>query len=751
MAQQCCPGLLVVERGMSAPPGWGRTISFREGWREMKRSLVVGTFAACAATSGAVAALDSVPSMLGSDTLKSLTLAIVSQCSDLSGYPIVPPIVYNGTGSTSGENAMKFSGSTQRVAPMSRALGRGVCSGDAPRGGAEGIVFALDALNIVMASSVAGAEGIDYTGAPGDPSNNWRTVLRQIYTGMGPTGNDIFARDCNSAARRALVDNWDNLFRGSTGTTCSDSNPDSGAANVEPGLRHAFRRDEESGASDVLLAQLGLPAIDFMQQAFEGDLPPPFPIPSGSNALQTAVYRALANSPFCNVRRPEDDYPPVTKGGSQIPPMYQVGVPTGAGTGLGLVPYNPALGSSARFLSPYMPEQMDQDPIRRKCFGPRVSIADSPNLPREQVCSADGALGLVLPISIPPGLTTAEHFPSIPCDDTRDFEFGPTTTRPTGDPERCPNGDAPQDGRCFLPNRTDATQPGGFAFDCLNNGLNSPAAVFDADGNGSEYPDAPNTDGRADADGRAYNLILRRPNGQVRAVTRPNPEGRGTMTMPVVGAFYRLHSSRSGLPAPNHTRNCQRGSADDQIGCLVQLNPCSLGYAGGSVTMNNPGTVAALVNGVAPSTASVQALVKGGTTYPLARRLYLNSVAGFETLLTSSDPGLPTFKDAELDLAECFSHLPFSTFASVGGAAQLNVASYGLVPLPAPSSGGAARALCEDFDGRTCSDATNADACRNNTGLIPTSACNNGLRDGDEAGVDVCPAARPTCVSGSCQ
>lgn len=741
----------------------------------MRKSIALGTFAALAAGSVGAGALDSVPSMRGSDTLKDITTNIVSQCTALGvGYtdndpvkPGIQPIVYDGTGSGNGENAMKPATAAQWVAPMSRAMGTGICDAAAPKAGAEGVVFALDGLSIAFgpvtgnptagptgtegAALITGAtQGIDYTGSPGVSSNVWRTVLREVYTGMGATGNNIFARDCNSAARRAIVSNWDNLFAGANpGNVCTDSNPDS--ATVEPGLRHAFRRAEESGTTDVFLAQLSLPAVNFQQTAVGNASV----IPAGSTATQTAVYRALANSSFCNVRRPEDDYAPVAVGSSQIPPMYNIGpLPAAAGPGLGLVPFDPSGGAAARSLSPYMPEMMDQDPIRRKCFGPKVTTAASPNAPREEVCSADGQLGVVLTIDPPPVLTTAQRYPVKPCEDTLDFQFGPAPTRPTGDPVRCPNGDAPQDGQCLLPTRTEPTQPGGFAFDCLNNGLNAPAAIFDSDGNGSEYSDAPGTDGVGNADGRAYNLILRAPDGTIRTVTRPNPIALGTMTVPATGAFYRIHSSRSGRPAPNSTGAvcATQDDATDQIGCLVQANPCSLGYAGGGAVSNNPGTVAALVNGVAPTPTNVQALVVGGTTYPIARKLYLNSLRGFDTLLTSSDPAAPTGKDAELDLVKCFSNLPFSTAAAFGTPINVASSSFGFVPLPAPTVGGPAKAICEDFKDDSCPSVVgNVDNCKGNPTDVPSSACNNGYRDGDETGVDVCPTARPTCVAGTCQ
>jgi ABC-type phosphate transport system substrate-binding protein len=739
----------------------------------MRKSIALGTFAALAAGSVGAGALDSVPSMRGSDTLKNITTAMVAQCTAMGTYPVDnnpaqagnQPILYDGTGSSSGENGLKPAASLQWIAPMSRALGTGICDAAAPKAGAEGIVFALDGLSIAFgpvtgnptsgptgtegAPLLTGAtQGVDYTGTAGVSSNVWRTVLREVYAGMGASGNNIYARDCNSAARRALVSNWDNLFAGANpGTVCTDSNPD--AATTEAGLRHAFRRDEESGTTDVFLAQLSLPAVNFQQTGLGNSSV----VPTGSTPTQQVVYRALANSPFCNVRRPEDDYQPVAKGGSQIPPMYSVGVPAAAGTGLGLVPYDAALGDNARFLSPYLPEQMDQDPIRRRCFGPKVTIGDSPSAPREEVCSADGNLGLVLPINPPTGISQAARYPTIACEDTRDFEFGPAPTRPTGDAVRCPNGDAPQDGKCLLPTRTDPTQPGGFAFDCLNNGLNAPAAIYDTDTNGSEYPDAPGTDGILDADGRAYNLILRQANGTIRTQNRPNPIALGTMSMPLVGTFYRLHSSRSGRPSPNHTAVCaSQDDATDQIGCLVQANPCSMGFAGGGAITNNPGTVAALVNGVAPTATNVQALVVGGTTYPIARKLYLNTIRGFDSLLTSSDPAAPTGKDAELDLAKCFANLPFSATPTLGTFVDVASSAFGFVALPAPVGGGNASAICEDFVDSACSGVTgNVDACKNNPAGIPSSACNNGYRDGDETGVDVCPAVRPTCNAGTCQ
>src|SRR6185369_9819161 len=106
----------------------------------------------------------------------------------------------------------------------------------------------------------------------------------------------------------------------------------------------------------------------------------------------------------CNVKRPDDDWAPVTLAAnatlgfnaSQIPEMVNVGVPASAGVGLGFAPFLRG-SSNATNLSPYLTEYMDEDPIRRKCIG-RGNNANAP-LPFEQVCAADGTLGVVLPIS----------------------------------------------------------------------------------------------------------------------------------------------------------------------------------------------------------------------------------------------------------------------------------------------------------------------------------------------------------------
>jgi len=677
----------------------------------MRSSIAMATFMALAAGTVGAGALDAVPHMLGSDTLKNLTLQVLGNCTAL--HTLGDPITYDGTGSGSGENNLKITGPTQTqlIAPMSRAFGTGICATPAAtRAPAEGMVVALDGLAVIVKTSTLAATApdlsIDFPGTAADPANQWRTVLRLIYTGMdtdAPTGNNVFARDCAGPKRQAIVNHWDKVFHNGTAGICADSHPsvagtgangyDQANAIVEPGVRHAFRRDDESGTTDVFLAQLGLSGINFAQAA-----------PAGATAVQAGVYRALAGSPFCNNKRPDDDWAPVTLpantilglNASQIPEMINVGVPASAGTGLGFA-MQEAGTSNAKIMSPYLNEYVDEDPIRRKCVG-RGGNANS-NLPAEQVCSADGTLGVVLPILVPSELTADQKYPKLACDPSLPFAFGPAVLRPNGDPVRCPNGDAPQDSKCLLPVRADVSQPGGIAFDCINPPSNVPQAVVDQDGNGSVFIDAPNTDGRPDADGRAYNLVLRDATGAIRTVTRPDPSRLGVMTTPVAGAYYRIHTTRSLLLPPLHnTSVCgSQDDATDQIGCLTLSSPCSIGYAGRGGVSNNPGTSAASVNGIENSITNIKALVSGGTAvYPIARKLYLNTLQGFEILHNSTLATVPPNPNgtgnAEEEMTKCFGQLLFN------GTINVESTTFGFVKLPPATGALTEKPLCEDFN-----------------------------------------------------
>jgi hypothetical protein len=184
----------------------------------MRSTIAMAAFAALAAGAVGVSALDSNPHMVGSDTLKKLTTAILSKCTTEAATAGLPGtscggLTYDGTGSGAGQSALLAG--TQSVAPMSRALNTGICS-NAGRTTAEGIVVALDGVSIVGDGTNAGSVACNGdTTTSNDPahglaiaagSNGWRDVLRMVYAGMpSGTSTDPLARDCNSAARWNLI------------------------------------------------------------------------------------------------------------------------------------------------------------------------------------------------------------------------------------------------------------------------------------------------------------------------------------------------------------------------------------------------------------------------------------------------------------------------------------------------------------------------------------------------------------------
>jgi cysteine-rich repeat protein len=724
----------------------------------MRSTIAMATFAALAAGTLGVSAKDSISNMAGSDTLKNMTQDVIANCgANCSG------LTYIGTGSGNGQNNIE-GGTIQAIAPMSRAVNTGICDTQTAGGPntrtTEGIVVALDGVDIVADAGNAcngTNQGLrrDLTGS--GSSTAWRDVLRTLYTGM-PAGSstDVLARDCNSSVRRNLINNWDDLFEG-TCSTCTDSNPD--GAVTEPGVRHAFRRDEESGTTDVFLTLLSLGTISFTQNA-----------PAGYPADAQPAFRALANSPYCNVLRPNDAYRStgVTLTGgvfSALPAVFYLGDAPAGGfdhdnnpatpkklRSLIVDPLNFDNGNDVSF-----PEFQDQDPVRRKCpFGKAPQLFGV--VATEDVCGPDGQLGVVLPIN-PPPIAIADAYPTEFCSENNVWNFGPGVQNAFGAGILCPDGSTPLGAppECFIP----STDTGGRA--CLhfggNFGNNTPES-FTPDGGppasfGNKVGDTIPTGA---IDGRVYNLILRSNTGAVRTISRPNPAALGTISVPMTGSFYRIHSARSMIAAAPTTKTCKSDDATTQLGCLVQASPCSVAYAGGNaVALNSPGTISLKVNNIDSSVATIQNLVSlAGPVYPFARKLYVNSMRGFMNPLTPF-----TGTDAETDLVKAYvtesvtgACTPTDPACAFGGALPTE---HGFVTLP-----GSAGPFCEDFNengvcgalnghctvtvGTTCNAdgstancrlecaQNNTNACADNSGGIPanTAYCGNGTVDAGE-------------------
>jgi ABC-type phosphate transport system substrate-binding protein len=719
----------------------------------MKKTLAGALFVALGAAATGAGALDNL-ALQGSDTLKPLTIAVLAACPAAAGT------TYPGGGSGAGEGALK--NGTQTVAPMSRFLAAANTCAFAPDATeAEALQVGLDALSIVVSSKhrttcdpdnpPAGqackadvATGIRFSDtapsaalACGMAVNDWKAVLRLIYFGLRPldigackidtathcTSNTqcpgagdscvvgsqikLNARDCNDACRVEVVENWGKLFQNAcSGGDCTK-------------LQHAFRRDENSGTTDAFRDLLNV-----------RDLAAAPPIADGNTGF-----------PFCN------EYEPAA---GDVAPACP---PALAGTG---VPGSP--GFPAR---PYFELFQDSDPIRRPAIGNgnlNLDLKTPPAVaPTEQVASAKGNLGLVLPISVPPltasitdaerhvriGTVTrgADQVPTQYC--TRGFfknasapsisAVAPASAVCAAGPAfgLCPNGDIPKGG-CW--DETLKIVIGGSGV--------CPYPVFDADGsvattndqdfrcinganNRPSFSSGVNQMAAATKaacvstafDGRVYNLHPHLNNGQY--ITQAYTYTGGiagvpaTGARPVVGAFYRMHETRTavtGFAGCVGDNCCSLNDSTDQIGCLVGANPCSIGFAGENANNQEVATVAdgtttatprtvfgASLNGIEPAKECVLA-----NSYPFSRFLWLSTMTGYRTGGVSGD---------ELELAKCYSGNGLNNGLTI----QQMVRNEGFQDIPVG---------CRSFNESdpACNDGGPTNSCTNNPAGVATLA-----------------------------
>jgi len=150
-----------------------------------------------------------------------------------------------------------------------------------------------------------------------------------------------------------------------------------------------------------------------------------------------------------------------------------------------------------------------------------------------------------------------------------------------------------------------------------------------------------------------------------------------TANRQIVGDFSRIHSTRTSIAAGptcpgtgGSGRCCDKFDSTDQIGCLADADPCSIGFSGRTAldqTLVTSTTTESVFGASLAGIGNRQACI-ANVTYPLARKVFINSVPGFENATT-----------AEQELAKCFSG------NVAGGAAQFAslLSSGGLFPLTA--------------------------------------------------------------------
>jgi hypothetical protein len=203
--------------------------------------------------------------------------------------------------------------------------------------------------------------------------------------------------------------------------------------------------------------------------------------------------------------------------------------------------------------------------------------------------------------------------------------------------------------------------------------------------------------GPCSTEGRIYNeqIYDGTAAGSVGYLNLTIPEPGFTQVISHTGGYARIHMREV---STLNTKNCHLADSTDQIGCLVQADTHSIGFAGNAAATwdqrdpvsghsTTPGdTVNVRVNQLGDGVACTP-LPPGsaGNSYPLWRKLYFNSIVGFGRVTSP----------AELALAE------FESFDQNINPIVLN---YGFFQLPFspngtdPTPGGGPNPFCEDFN-----------------------------------------------------
>jgi ABC-type phosphate transport system substrate-binding protein len=715
----------------------------------MRTILGVTTF--CVVAAGAIGVSANL-ALVGSDTIKDTTVALLTNaaldCGGI-GQNTTPPngsLSYLGTGSGNGEAAML--GNVQQVAPMSRRLGTAACTGTSTSNPsrAEGIVFALDGISVVANSGTVGtctgtlqqaadgsqcgadspAQGLKFSGSLscGLTLTSWKDVLRLIYFGYQPGASTApSAQNCSDPCRTELLNNYAEIFQASCalGAGCTQ-------------LWHAFRRNDESGTTDDFVTSIGgVTAISlpnnytpFCNSATNGPAVSMVGIAcsaaavandgicsrDGTNATVgtcdtvhgkcTAVScdadadcttcNGTPPSGICNMTTHKCNMVDITSAQALSGPNSRAQVLTGVNTVNTLAYY--ALGSTPPLVPITQPVDMqDADPVRRLCLFQNHHDT-------ETVCGADRTLGVVLPIwdatETSQNIGTADAFPTTTCG-VGTFGCAPAVriSRSSANVNifaLCPDGTDPN----VKPNNTV----------CALNQCYTPQAGPPATPNFACINSSGNVGATHTQDGRVYNLTVWK-NNQVGLYPRStgqcaaSPANTTNLTPMYRGAYFRLHQNFVATGAPAGAVTCQASSATDQISCLVQASPCSIGYAGNSAATGN--TVAINVNNIAPSNACIQNLLTNptGPLYPFSRKLYFNTIAGFETLSSGGADQQNEFK-----LSLCFARK-----SGLAGSAEDVAVGLGFIPLPTTT-----KPFCDDVANDLCGTGS---ACANNPSGIP--------------------------------
>jgi hypothetical protein len=446
------------------------------------RRILLATLLLGLGTSAASAQL----ALNGSDTLFDFTKQLMTQCGTDPAK-----ISYLGGGSGLGESNM--TNGSQQIAPMSRTLSG---SANILTGQSQGCKVALDAIGILAdnnepnncntavysahmqvdpaSNGVPGfddgkgtASCVDCVDGDNDGTvdeyvfTDWREVLRIVYGGQTehrvvPSActeatiarTAIGTQACNSDVRNTLVNNWEHLFQ--EGSGCNGTDPDACTQ-----LRHAFRRDDASGTTDLFLETIGLPKI-------------------------STTVTSGTSKPFCNGAEQEDE-DPIRRNCSEV----------------NLDGDEQVCNSVAR--SSLGPTNNSPDNTTSQ-IGWRGGPTSNP----PDANSAD--LGLVLSVVIPP---TGPYQDTTACSTAPlggSFRYAPMPPAALQSQQKCPDGNKRVGGQCQWPARKVGTS---FLFGCVNKKRNLPGARLIANMDGRVYNMIPrNADGSMQTVERVVGTLL---------------------------------------------------------------------------------------------------------------------------------------------------------------------------------------------------------------------------------------------------
>jgi hypothetical protein len=357
----------------------------------------------------------------------------------------------------------------------------------------------------------------------------------------------------------------------------------------------------------------------------------------------------------------------------------------------------------------------DNDPIRRPCLGKPAALTTNPG---EEVCNRDGTLGLVLPIPpvdwVPANNAGRNPFPTVAggsaCGGAalgtaafNVFKCALKTAPAAYTPAGCANGDTTFGGGCIAATDSATSSNTLCSASPLDNQIIGNYTVYD---------------------GRIYNTTLT--DGAGGYTTFPIPSVKLTtgtkpvIQLPFTGEYGRIHSQTVLYNKANGSTfkgtTCQAQDATDQIGCLAQADPCSVGYAGdngktwgarnGGVASNN---AALRINQIAPVTTTIQS-----GAYLLWRKIYLNSSGGFDNLLNTANGGNAA-ASAEYQLAQYEAN-------TTNMLNLLTVTPGGFFGFGPTGPNGADTPFCEDYNEEMLGCAAglhNQNACAYNDAGVP--------------------------------